>query len=327
MPAAILGDRACGKTTFLALLYSSQIKYSNDPENADRFKFFASPSTVNFMGDMYNHLKGGGWPDATAKGQRTKVDFLFGFRRFGAAMIPSWVENRGWANPYNTIKFSVYDVAGEDVNDLVRTPDGVMDDDIPEEIHELLESRVLVILVDTSRITAKPRSKPFMAMMDYDTKTATLISLIAEYNSKKTDPAQRTIYPVFVFTKFDVLMQKKKLLESMKLTETYPEMKEQEKRLHYAETLLRNFYGQTLALLRGGKLKNVSFDDSAYYFSEVGVEFNDDGIPIPSLHVMKDGAGHEITYSHPEYVGFIDHFRKIANKMPDDIKDAQEFNK
>lgn len=324
MPAAILGDRACGKTTFLALLYASQIKYTNDPEYKDKFKFFAAPSTVNFMGDMFNQLKIGGWPDSTAKGQRTKVEFLFGFKRLLGKAIPGWIEDRGWVKPYNTMQFSVYDVAGEDVNDLVRTPDGVFSEDIDDSIKDLLESRVLVILLDASRISAKPRSKPFMEMLDYDTKTATLISLIAEYNSHKKDPKQRKIYPVFVLTKFDIV--NKKILRDMKLDENYPEMKKQKDRKVFAETILKTFFGQTLALLKGGQLKSVKFDDSAYYFSEVFSEFNDDGIPVPKLKKMDGGPGYEIDYSYGEYEGFINHFREITNDMPDAIKDAQDFS-
>jgi hypothetical protein len=325
MPAAILGDRACGKTTFLALLYASQIKYTNEPVNKGKFKFFASPQTVNFMGDMFNSLKAGGWPDATAKGQKTKVSFLFGFKRLAADVIPSWVDRKGWVSPYNTIQFSVYDVAGEDVNDLIRTPDGVMNEDMPEDVKLLLESRVLVILIDASRVTDKPRTKPFLDMMEYDKKTATLISLIAEYNARKTDPAQRRIYPVFVFTKFDAV--NKKVLVNMKLTEKYPDMKDKKKRFEYAETIMRNFYPQTLALLKGGKLKSVSFDEASYFYSELMSEFNEDGVPVPTIKAMKDGAGHELDYSYAEYQGFIEAFKMITKSMPDSVKDEQEFSK
>ena len=162
-----------------------------------------------------------------------------------------------------------------------------------------------------------------MEMLDYDTKTATLISLIAEYNSHKKDRKQRKIYPVFVLTKFDIM--NKKILRDMKLPEQYPEMKEQKERRVYAETILQHFFGQTLALLKGGQLKGVSFDDSHYCFSEVFSEFNDDGIPVPKLKQLDGGPGYEIDYSYPEYEGFINHFRAITKDMPDEIKDEQEF--
>ena len=324
MPAAVLGDRGCGKTTFLALLYAAQIKYSNESENKDAFRFYASPSSLNFMGDMYNHLRGGGWPEATMKGQQTNVSFIFGFKKFGISVLPEWIQKRDWIKPFSTIKFSVYDVAGEDINDIIRTPDGVFSEDLPDDVKNLLESRIVVILIDASRITAKPRSKPYIDMLEYDKKTATLISIIAKYNSKKENPKQRKIYPIFVFTKFDSINEK--ILDAMHLKAKPPEYKESDARREFSETILRNFFGQTLAIIKGGKLMNVSFDSSTYFFSEIATEFNEDGIPIPTVKVMDEGIGHELDFMYNEYRWFLDHFKKIANKMPDDIKEEQDFD-
>lgn len=325
MPAAVLGDRGCGKTTFLALLYAAQIKYTNEPVNKDNFRFYASPSSLNFMGDMYNQLRGGGWPEATMKGQQTKVAFLFGYKKLGAGALPSWIQKSDWIKPFLTIKFSVYDVAGEDVNDIIRTPDGVFSEELPEEVKNLLESRIIVVLIDGSRVNAKPRSKPYIDMIEYDKKTATLISIIAKYNSKKEDPKQRRIYPIFVFTKFDTISDA--IFSGMKIKDRPPEYKDQDEREKYFETVMRNFYGQTLALVKGGRLMNVSFDKSAFFFSEIATEFNDMGIPIPTIKTMDEGVGHELDYSYSEYRWFIDHFKKIANSMPDAVRDAQDFEK
>jgi len=325
MPAAVLGDRGCGKTTFLALLYAAQIKYTNEPVNKDNFRFYASPASLNFMGDMYNHMRSGGWPEATMKGQQTEVEFLFGFKRPISGSLPSWIKKKDWLNPFSTIKFSVYDVAGEDVNDIIRTPDGVFSEDLPEDVKNLLESRIIVVLIDASRINAKPRSKPYLDMIEYDKKTATLISIIAKYNSRKEDPKMRRIYPVFVLTKFDTVNEN--ILQGMKLKTKPPSYKEQKEREDYSETIMRNFYKQTLALVKGGRLMKVSFDQSVYFYSEISTEFSEDGIPIPSLKQMEDGVGHELDYSYSEYRSFIDHFKKIANSMPDSVREAQDFEK
>ncbi|MFW3146976.1 MAG: hypothetical protein ACMUIE_09215 [Thermoplasmatota archaeon] len=318
MPVAVLGDRACGKTTFIALLYAAQIEFTNNIENKENFKFTADPHVAAYMGEMYNSLRIGQWPDATIKGHSSKISFLFGYKRAAAAAMPSWVKKRGWAKPYSTLEFSVYDVAGEDVQDIIRTPDGYMSEEIPEEAKELLESRVLVFLIDAQKISAKVRSKPYMKMINYDKEMATLISLIASYNSKKTDAQLRKIYPVIVFTKFD--MVPKSTLQEMGLDETYPGFKDQKKRKKFAEDIMRRFYKQTLAYLKGGSLKGVSFDEAAYLFSEVMTEFDEEqGFESPKM------KGDEVAYSYPEYEAFINHFRRIANEMPDDIKDSQDF--
>ena len=323
MPTAIIGDRACGKTTFLGLLYAAQINYTNMATDRETFKFTADPQVAGYMGEMYNQLRMGGWPDATVKGQSSKISFLFGYKRMmGQAAqripLPRWVKIKTWAKPYSTLKFTVYDVAGEDVQDIIRTPDGYLSEDIPDEAKDLLESRILILLIDAQKISAKVRSKPYMKMINYDKEMATLISLIASYNSKKTDPLERKIYPAIVFTKFD--MVPKATLQEMGLKDVYPPLKDQKSRKNYAETIMRRFYKQTLAYLRGGVLKGVSFDEAAYFFSEVETGFNEDlGIESPMM------KGDEVNYSYPEYEAFINYFRKIANNMPDEVKESQEF--
>jgi len=45
MPCALLGDRASGKTTFLGLLYSAQVKYGTGVQ--DDFRFHAPIQSLN----------------------------------------------------------------------------------------------------------------------------------------------------------------------------------------------------------------------------------------------------------------------------------------
>lgn len=318
MPTAILGDRACGKTTFLALLYAAQIEYTNNMENKESFKFTAEPNVAAYMGEMHNQLRIGRWPDATIKGHSTKIGFTFGYKTI-ASMLPGWIKNKGWAKPYSTLQFTVYDVAGEDVQDIIRTPDGYLSAEIPEESKELLESRVLVFLIDAQKISAKVRSKQYLKMINYDKEMATLTSLIASYNSMKPNPEERKIYPVIVFTKFDTVPRA--TLQEMGLGETYPDAKDYKKRKEFAETIMRRFYKQTLAYLKGGMLKGVSFDEAAYIFSEVQTEFNEeDGFVSPKM------KGDEVDFSYSEYSYFIEHFRRVANEMPDEIKESQDFS-
>ncbi len=318
MPTAVLGDRACGKTTFLALLYASQIRYTDEETNKEVFKFTAEPQVASYMGELFNQLKIGHWPDATMKGQTSKTSFLFGYKSLMKSFAKKLVGGKHFKNPYNTIKFSVYDVAGEDIQDIIRTPDGYLSEEIPDEAKDLLESRVLVFLIDSQKISAKVRSKSYMKMINYDKEMATLISLVSSYNAKKKDPDERKIFPVIVFTKFD--MVPRPTLQAMGLDANYPPADDMKKRRAYAETILKKFYEQTLAYLKGGMLKGVSFDDAAYFFSEVQTEFNEDlGIESP---MMKE---ERIDYSYTEYEAFINYFEKIANEMPDEIKEAQEF--
>ncbi|MEW5937610.1 MAG: hypothetical protein AB1665_07320 [Candidatus Thermoplasmatota archaeon] len=330
MPTAILGDRAAGKTTFIGLLYAAQIKFSNEPANKDVFRFYADPVAMSIITKLYNSLKTSAWPGSTEKGQKSFLSFLFGYEKLQSAILPRWIKVMPWVHPFSIINFNVYDVAGEDIQDMTRTPDGLQSTRLTEIQKSLLESRVLVILIDCSKITGDVESDEYKDMLGYDGIMATLISLIAKYNSEKDDPAERKIYPVIVLTKFDTLFEEERveLMKKMGLPTNlrdYAELKDANKRREHTEKILRNFFGQTLALLKGGKLLKVSFDRAGYFYSHVNTKFGKDGRHVPAQRLMDGGAGSEVDFSYDEYARFIMHFRKIANEMPDDVKEKEEI--
>ena len=328
MPVAILGDRNCGKTVFLSLLYDTQIEYTN--ETKQNFRYYANPEFTRTMGKIVDGLMMGQWPDATLKGMLMKYWFLFGYRK---KILPT---------KYDTIKFTVYDIAGEDVNiiDELISPyrnaggtfEGISYEDLPEGLKTLLDCNVLVFILDASRINEDPRSEAFESMLKYDTFMATLISLVAEYKSKviQATGQKLLLYPVFVFTKFD--MVDPKILSALKLESRPPSptsRKNIEKRKEYAEKLMKHFYRKTLALKRGSilQLKNVCFDRSGYFFSYMATELNEDGEPVPKIIPREAGGGvsYRLDYSINEYKAFIEYFRDIAKSMPDEVRDEQEF--
>ena len=320
MAVSILGDRGCGKTVFLSLLYETQINYAN--ETKGDFRFISSPGYVNTMGKIVNGLRMGNWPEATLKGLLSKYWFLFGYRK----KFPP--------NKYDSVKFTIYDIAGEDVNiiDELITPyqdgglDSILYEDLPEGLKTLLDCNVLVFLIDASRINGEARSEQYESMIAYDTFMATLISIVAEYKSKKAGEmkSKDKLYPVFIMTKFDMI--DKKIFEGLKMPSKYPDgsKKNMKKRKTYAEKLMENFYRQTLALKYGGKLLNVDFDKAGYFFSEIRSELDEDGEQVPRL-ISKNGTSYGIDYSYSEYRAFIEYFRELAHQMPDEIKDEQEF--
>ncbi len=320
MAVAVLGDRGCGKTVFLSLLYETQVTYTN--ETKGDFRFISSPGYVNTMGKIVNGLRMGNWPEATLKGLLAKYWFLFGYRK----MFPP--------NKYDAVKFTIYDIAGEDVNiiDELIAPyqeegmGGIVYEDLPDGLRTLLDCNVLVFLIDASRINAEVRSEEYESMMAYDTFMATLISIVAEYRSKKAGELKdkSKLYPVFLMTKFD--MVDRKIFEGLRIPPKYPsaDRKSVKKRKAYAEKIMESFYRQTLALKYGGKLMNVDFDKAGYFFSQIRSEMDEDGENAPRI-VSEKGTSH-IDYSYKEYRGFIEYFREIARQMPDAVKDEQEFS-
>jgi len=334
MPVAILGDRGCGKTVFLSLLYDAQVEYTNKTKG--KFRFYANPGFTNTMGKVINSMATQNWPEATIKGLLAKYWFLYGYQNM--------------LGKYNTLKFTVYDIAGEDVNivnDLIapyKSGGGIESinyDDLPDGLKTLLDCNVLVFIIDLSRINAEPKSEEFKRMLSYDTTMATLISLVAEYKAKKAcglSEEQRKLYPLFVFTKFD--MVEKKIFDGLKLAPKYPRLEKKPidivggwfdlqsksfiERIEYGDVLMEAFYRQTLALKRGCPLVNVDFDKSAYFFSEIQTEKDEDGLPVPSI--VLEGVKARLKYSIDEYKAFINYFKEIADKMHDEVREEQEFS-
>ena len=339
MPVAIFGDRSCGKTVFLSLLYETQVRYANSADNKGygEFKFTTEPQFEKTLGDIRTDLMHGHWADSTLKGTLAKYSFKYGFRK----LIPGGLKP---SDKFDTLDFTVYDIAGEDLDILrsldafaksVQSSDKIKEFDfnlVSESFRKLLNCNVFVFLLDLSKINAAPRSEKHREMRNYDVFMATLISAISKYKAVKfkQEDVKAKIYPVFVLTKFDVL--DKNVLTGLKLPTDFQNLESRgwfkgskTTRESYSETVMRSFYGDTMALARGGALRNVSFDKAKYFFSQVETELNEDGEEIPK--VVKVEGIPRLMYADEEYRGFIDHFRTVIKDMNDGEISEQEFRR
>lgn len=343
MPVAIFGDRSCGKTVFLSLLYESQVRYTNDLENKGpgEFRFTTDPSFEKILGDIRTDLESGQWADSTLKGNLSKYKFKYGYRKMLS------IGNKS-SSKYDIMDFTVYDIAGEDL-DILRSLEQYREsiasgtykgdfnfDSLSESFRELLKCNVLVFLVDLSKINAEARTERHRELRNYDVFMATLISAVSKYKSEvfRSSSEKAKIYPVFILTKFDLLDPEIKKANNWPVS--FAELEEDKRGLlgalsnkknfskeDYAKAILSKYYGDTMALAKGGVLANVSFDQTAYFFSEIHTEQNENGEIIPRLVTVK--GRHQLDYSDKEYRGFIDRFREIASKMPDEVMEEQEF--
>ncbi|HSV42663.1 MAG TPA: hypothetical protein VLH13_04550, partial [Methanomassiliicoccales archaeon] len=201
---------------------------------------------------------------------------------------------------------------------------------------ELLKCNVLVFLIDLSKINAEARSEKFVEMRNYDVFMATLISAVSKYKSQvfDKDEAMAKIYPMFVLTKFDLL--DREIIKMNGWPETFEDLKSEKRGLlggifkeksmtkeDFALEIMAKYYKDTMALSKGGAIANVSFDKAGFFFSQIHTEQNEDGEIIPRLIKVK--GSHELDYSDSEYRSFIERFREIAHKMPDEVKEEQEF--
>ena len=326
MPCALLGDRASGKTTFLGLLYAAQVKYGTGVQ--DDFRFHAPIASLNVMSAVYEGMKDGRFPSATLKEEITELGFLFGYLRRVVGKLPHYIRQQNWVRPFSTLRFSAYDVSGEDIEEFIET--GIASRPL---IQQLLTSVVVAVLVDCSKMTTEIDTPAYKKMLRYDSTVAKLIVAFQTYKKQEYDrlrdsgvhPDPPIIWPVFVLSKFDTLRDD--VLARLGLHRGFPT--ENRARREYAEALLRVFVPQTLSQIRGGKVAGVSMDKSEYFLSWVRTETQEGMDPVGQPRIVRTGfrpeGGGEPDFSYDEYVTFIEHFRHIAHKMPDEVLEAEKF--
>src|SRR2546427_10218501 len=277
MPCALLGDRASGKTSFLGLLYTAQVKYGTGL--TDDFRFHAPMASLNVMSAVYEGMKDGRFPSATLKEEITELSFVFGYLRKVVGKLPYYIRQQNWVRPFSTLRFSAYDVSGEDIEEFIET--GIASRPL---IQQLLKSVVVVVLVDCSKMSTEIDTPVCRKMLRYDSTVAKLLVAFQTYKKQEYDRLKDSgvradspkIYPAFVLSKFDTL--KDDVLARLGLHRGFPDNKRQRK--EYAEALLRVFVPQTLSQIRGGKIAGVSMDRAAYFLSWVRTETQEGMDPV-----------------------------------------------
>jgi hypothetical protein len=187
-----------------------------------------------------------------------------------------------------------------------------------------------VILVDCSKMTTEIDSPVFRQMLKYDSEVASLLVSLQTYKKQEFSRMKTqglsvgnpVIYPAIILSKFDSVRDE--VLVKLGLHRGVPPGDQKRKRKEYAEALLRVFMPQTLSQIRGGKVAGVNFDQAAYFFSWVRTETAEAGmLPVGVPRIVRKGfsadGGAEPDFSYDDYVAFIEHFRNVANKVPDEI--------
>src|SRR5205823_6201139 len=90
------------------------------------------------------------FPSATLKEEITELVFIFGYLRKVVGKLTYYIRNQNWVRPFSTLRFSAYDVSGEDIEEFIET--GIASRPL---IQQLLKSVVVVVLVDCSKMTTE----------------------------------------------------------------------------------------------------------------------------------------------------------------------------
>lgn len=351
MPVGIIGGRGCGKSVFISLLATSAIKYANSPDGKD-FRYRTDPAFTDAIGKIIASLKRKAWPSANLKGNLSEYKLTFGYhRRFAgkadeAVQLATLRRSRLTAKQtYNIVHFSLYDVAGEDVEAIKRVAESarkrqiVLIEEIPKDLRTILDCNVLVFLIDASKMTTNPEDPRFDEMLEYDNLMADLMSLVAVYKSRPGAMQQHEkLYPVFVLTKFDDMDAE--VARAVGIPQDYATWlrflrqkskrvmpfvdKGKEERSELARRFMNTFMEHTLAQKTGAWLAGVDMDKSFFSFSYIATELSkvpgQENMEVPKLLIHGREGAVDLDYSETEYRGFIDYFGKISR----DIRDEDE---
>lgn len=340
MSVAIIGGRGSGKTVFVSLLATSAINYS--VESKEHFRYYTSPEFTTIIQDIIASLKLRKWPPATLKGSLSEYRFWFGYSKKLANFLSSFYDSLEAITSsikkleiprkelYNIIEFSLYDVAGEDVDTVFRAASLAKErgisaiELIPENLKALLDCDVLVFLVDSSRVTTDNTDPRYKEMLEYDGLMASLMSLVAMYKSSKYGYKAGKIYPVFVFTKFDTVDRKVSRALGIPdnfdtwMRETGRNRREINERLI---KFMKMFFEHTLAIVYGGTILGVELERAQIFVSYLFTELSEEGIPVPKVIRSPDSVSYDLAYSRSEYVRFIEYFGKISTEIKKTTKE------
>jgi len=333
----IIGGRGTGKTVFVSLLATAAIDYSI--KSNKHFRYWTDPIYTKAIGDIISILKLKGWPPVTLKGSLSRYEFYFGYTNaltrglMTFADVVDWI-TRHKVSPskgelFNKVKFTLFDISGEDTEYIAQAVEELkkrgltrFEDTLPSNLRTVLDCKVLVFLIDSSKVVTDASDPKYQELLEYDTLMAQLMALVAAYRSKEYGAKADKIYPVFVLTKFDTI--EKKVLRALDIPENFDawvkekarDRDEIRKRFY---GFMKGFFGHTLALIRGGTLMGVELDEGQVFLSYMGTEVNEEGILVPRL-ISRHELFYELDYSISEYVEFIRYFGRIAA----DLKVPQE---
>jgi hypothetical protein len=298
MDVAVVGDDGSGKETFIGLLYSSQIRYSNENRNKNLFKFYASPLIMNEITSIYSRLRSGEWPE---KSSSTFTEFSVTFRYMSSSGIRlSKFFKKD--NTYTNINLNVY---FHGLTELVESIRGMTQSSADAgTIRKLLSSRGVIILIDSSKLSAGEVTGGY----GNDRATAKFVNAIG--NSAWFTGNAKQIFLIMIFTKFDNI--NRELFRSNSISEQFPLLTEVEKRKKYCEDLMTKFFPETLAELKRW-YGTVNYTPVTYFYSSILTEFDKEGNVVPALKERKGMVGNDIEYSYNEYRALIEYLRAVEN--------------
>ena len=307
--ALILGDLGSGLTTFVGLLYTAQIRYGTESE--DTFRFSADRETIRRLEAVYGELGAGRFPVAEVNWEEHPASFVLAFRSGRLAGLSRSSDSH---DGFDTVRVQVGGIAAQEVAELAHH-DAVLE----VATRRLFGSRLLLVLVDASRLVDTPGDSRAQLLDRYDRHLATAISVVARYRAALPRRRDRALEVLFVVTKVDRLAT-----EALAAIGSPPGRdggRSQEARSTWGGHLVERYLPQVHALLSGrGSALGVRVLPQRWFLSGLTTEEVSGSLRIARRSLAPQG-GWEPEYPFEEYRDLIEALATAAHRSSGDDPD------
>ena len=307
--ALVLGEKGCGLTTFVGLLYTAQVRLGT--ENSDEFRFHAERESIRQMEAVYGELGAGRFPAADFDWERNPLSFVFGFRRGRAA----WFAGRGRAEDqgFATVRFRVGGMPAEAVSEL-RDHDAVLD----ASTLRLLRSPIQIPIIDGAWLVPDRLGIGALPLARYDQHLAGTLDLLRQFLAANRDRRARQMFPMFVVTKFDRVPPS--TLQALEAPAGPPGGWTAAARLAVGGRILRGYLPATSEFLTRAKNDGVRLSDPDWFFSGLRIEEHGDEVRIARRRISPV-SGWEPEYPFEEFKGLLTRIGELAGRLPVESQD------
>ncbi|HEX9567590.1 MAG TPA: hypothetical protein VGA48_08365 [Thermoplasmata archaeon] len=296
----IVGDRNSGKTTFLGLLYTAQVKFGS--EKADDFRFHASFESLDEISGVFQRLMSGGFPDSATKEGVREVTFRLSPPKPKLGILSRRRRN-SVSDDSDLFRLILLKSFEDDVARSLEPGSSVGH----MTLNEALVSDAIVIMVDATELAVSDEDAGHAPMAKVDAAVEALLTAIQR---SRAHGEATLLHPIFAFSKFDRVDPDS--LRLLNLDAAPPDIRRRGPHAAYGKALVDRNLPKTIAAIEARKDRGLRFGAPAYFFSWVRTD-NTASARGEKIRLRHSGAvGWEPDFSSEEYLAFLTCLGDIA---------------